>query len=256
MTNCFGRHDDAATPSEGADARAARERVERDAPNDERARSIACLAHDFNNLLTVVMGNLSALQLRIDADLAERYADPAMRACRRGADIARRLTDLALRGEAAPSGVGDGARVCLQTPEAARDDRDGAERPERRELVLIVAGDDDARAARRRELVEEGFGVLEARDAREAQALLAAVHEIGAVVLDAPPGDATGCAIADRTRDVRPDVAIVLIARASDPPAIAGRGTEGAVVLMAPVTRAELVRAIARGRAAPAPKTW
>jgi hypothetical protein len=255
VTNCFGRDDDAATPSDAPDAPAARQIVALGAVSDALARSIACLAHDFNNVLTIVMGNLSALEPHVDADLADRHVDPAMRACRRAADIARRLTELALPSGIESNDAGDDTRVCLLTPPVERGGRDTAHSPERRELVLIVGGDDETRGAHRRDLVEDGFGVLEARDASEAQALLAAIEEIGAVVLDAPPGDAMGRAVADRAREVRPDVAIVSIARASEPPSLSDGVIEGAVVVTAPVTRAELTQAIARGRHAHAPRT-
>ena len=241
--------DGAAAHSDGRDARATRTIVELRAANDTLMRSITRLAHDFNNVLTVLMGHLSALEPQVDADLVERHVDPAMRACRRGADIARSLTDLAQRPAVEPGDVGDGARVCLLTPAAAGNGRDGAHPPERRELVLIVGGDDHVRAARRAELVADDFGVIEARDASEAQALLVAVEEIRAVVLDvSSPGDATGSDVADRAREARPDVAIVLIARAAEPQPLA----DSAVVLTAPVTPADLARAIARGRAAQA----
>src|SRR5439155_24591 len=38
------------------------------------------LAHDFNNLLTVVVGNLRSLKNEVDANLAEEYIEPAIRA--------------------------------------------------------------------------------------------------------------------------------------------------------------------------------
>jgi len=49
------------------------------------------LAHDFNNLLTVIVGSLSSLKDRIDAELVGDYVAPAVRASHRGADITRRL---------------------------------------------------------------------------------------------------------------------------------------------------------------------
>jgi hypothetical protein len=254
VTNCFGADDDAARRSEDSRARAGEQPADRSAPHDERASSIACLAHDFNNLLTIVVTHLSALQTRVDTELAERHVDPAMRACRRGADIAKSLAEFALRSVVAPGDAG--AEVCLlpQPAEPARRDHVGPS--ERREVVLIVGGDDAARSARRRDLVDDGFGVLEARDICEAEALLAAIEEIGAVVLDATsPGDAMERDASARARDVRRDVAIVLIAPVSDAPVLGPREVDGAIVLAAPVSRAELAGAIARGRASEASGT-
>jgi len=55
------------------------------------------LAHDFNNLLTVVVGNLRSLKNEVDANLAEEYIEPAIRAGDRGVDITRRLLAFARR---------------------------------------------------------------------------------------------------------------------------------------------------------------
>ena len=233
MTNCFGREDDdTLIPSENE------ARAEHDASHDARTRSIACLAHELNNLLTIAMGQLSALQMRVDTELAERHVDPAIRACRRGGDVARRLAELALHACVEPREIGDVPLL----PQAASPDV--APASEYRDVVLIVGGDDGARAARRRDLVDEGFGVLEARDAGEAEALLAAIEEIGAVVL--VTGDATTREAVDRAHGARPELAVVRVARAGDAPAVAD-----GVVLPAAVSGAELARAIAHALASP-----
>ncbi|MEX3009103.1 PAS-domain containing protein [Hoeflea sp. TYP-13] len=61
-------------------------------------RMAAGIAHDFNNLLTIVLGNLSPLQDRLqDGELSKEYLDPAVGAARRGALLTERLLTLTRR---------------------------------------------------------------------------------------------------------------------------------------------------------------
>lgn len=56
------------------------------------------LAHDFNNILTVVIGNLDALvQARAQDAATAEYAQPALDAARRGAELVRALLSFARR---------------------------------------------------------------------------------------------------------------------------------------------------------------
>jgi PAS domain S-box-containing protein len=50
------------------------------------------IAHDFNNLLTVILGNIEFLEDMVDADPTARiYAETALKAAERGADLTHRL---------------------------------------------------------------------------------------------------------------------------------------------------------------------
>ena len=49
------------------------------------------IAHDFNNLLTVIVGNLSLLEARIDDDGHARLVTAALAAAARGAELTRQL---------------------------------------------------------------------------------------------------------------------------------------------------------------------
>ncbi len=63
------------------------------------------LAHDFNNLLTIIIGNLSALQDRLDGGPGAEYVDPSLQAARRGAELIRRLLTFSRRQTLEPSAV-------------------------------------------------------------------------------------------------------------------------------------------------------
>jgi PAS domain S-box-containing protein len=354
------------------------------------------LAHDFNNLLTVVVGNLRSLKGAVDADLAEEYIEPAIRAGHRGVDITRRLLAFARRqpleplavdvqqiisrtvallrmslsrsiaiscesddGEPWPaladpnqlesalvnlalnardampnggsltfrvanrtlaegtvfaghavggayvqidvadtgigidagtasrafepffttkpfglgSGLGlsmvygfvkqsgghiriaselrKGTCVSFLLPRAegpAPLDGPTEDRPRGRgdrELVLLVEDSDAVRLVIRRELLELGYHVIEARDGLEAEGLLQSVSDIGVLVSDVVmPGGVSGRALALMARQMRPDIRIVLIsgfehAEDGEEPALAGVAWLGK-----PFEREQLRRAI------------
>jgi PAS domain S-box-containing protein len=354
------------------------------------------LAHDFNNLLTVVVGNLRSLKGAVDADLAEEYIEPAIRAGHRGVDITRRLLAFARRqpleplavdvqqiisrtvallrmslsrsiaiscesddGEPWPaladpnqlesalvnlalnardampnggsltfrvanrtlaegtvfaghavggayvqidvadtgigidagtasrafepffttkpfglgSGLGlsmvygfvkqsgghiriaselrKGTCVSFLLPRAegpAPLDGPTEDRPRGRgdrELVLLVEDSDAVRLVIRRELLELGYHVIEARDGLEAEGLLQSVSDIGVLVSDVVmPGGVSGRALALMARHMRPDIRIVLIsgfehAEDGEEPALAGVAWLGK-----PFEREQLRRAI------------
>ena len=69
------------------------------------------LAHDFNNLLTIIIGNLSALQQRLDGGPGAEFVDPSLQAARRGAELIRRLLTFSRRQTLEPSAVEVGALV-------------------------------------------------------------------------------------------------------------------------------------------------
>jgi PAS domain S-box-containing protein len=69
------------------------------------------LAHDFNNLLTIIIGNLSALQGRLDGGPGAEHVDPALQAARRGAELIRRLLTFSRRQTLEPTAVEIGVLV-------------------------------------------------------------------------------------------------------------------------------------------------
>ena len=355
------------------------------------------LAHDFNNLLTVVVGNLRSLKNEVDADLAEEYIEPAIRAGDRGVDITRRLLAFArrqpleaiavnvahivtrtaelLRGslpstiaitcsvEASPwsamsdpnqlesalvnlalnardamprggtltmgvanqtfpagalfgdhpvtgefvnigvtdtgtgidpatlsrafepffttkpfgigsglglsmvygfvkqsgghirivSEVGKGTCVSFLLPRAHRIpqvDTPAQERPRSRgrgELVLLVEDNDDVRLVIRRDLLELGYNVIEARDGVEADGLLKTVPDIKVLVSDViMPGGLTGPALAARAREERPEIRIVLITGYVDGEDGQAPRPENVELLRKPLEKEQLARAIDR----------
>jgi CheY-like chemotaxis protein len=114
-----------------------------------------------------------------------------------------------------------------------------------RELVLLVEDSDAVRLVIRRELLELGYHVIEARDGLEAEGLLQSVSDIGVLVSDVVmPGGVSGRALALMARQMRPDIRIVLIsgfehAEDGEEPALAGVAWLGK-----PFEREQLRRAI------------
>jgi PAS domain S-box-containing protein len=360
------------------------------------------LAHDFNNLLTIIVGNLGALNERVDGETAEEYVAPAVRASHRGVDITRRLlafarqqslepspvdvsaaiaataqllrrslpssiaidcsaagpgwpalvdpaqlenaiVNLALNArDAMPEGgvlafatayervgddariapgeyvsitvsdsgagiapeilsrvfepffttkpfgsgsglglsmvfgfvrqsrgdirivseVGKGTSVTLFLPRAedvvsvvpvvsaarAGDRGDGAAAAGRDQLVLLVEDDPDVRHAVRRQLVELGYQVLEARDGEDARALLAAAAPISALVSDVVmPGAVNGLGLAAEARQLIPGIRIVLMSGFTNF-ASSGHGWfDEKQVLRKPFDKEELARALLQG---------
>jgi PAS domain S-box-containing protein len=157
------------------------------------------------------------------------------------------------------SDVGKGTRVTLLLPRASGTVSAVAPAEELAvvggsdELVLLVEDDHDVRHAVRRQLLELGYRVLEARDGDDAEALLESASEIAILVSDIMmPGSLDGLTLAERARRALPNVKIVLIsgsARFSD---YAERHDwlDESMILHKPFGRDDLARALAR-RVAP-----
>ncbi len=149
------------------------------------------------------------------------------------------------------SEVGAGTRVSFLLPRAeaeatAPSGAPGEERSRPRgrgELVLLVEHNDDARIAIRRELLELGYNVIEARNGVEADGLLQAVPDIKVLVSDVAASDGvTGRALAGRAREARPAIKVVLIDELAAPADSAPLG--GVMCLRKPFGREQLMRAI------------
>ena len=147
--------------------------------------------------------------------------------------------------------VGAGTCVSLLLPRAdsaadiAACGNDGPHPRNAGELILLVESDDDTRIAIRRDLLELGYTVIEARDGVEAEGLLRTIADVRVLVADAAmPGGVPGQALAALARQQRPDLKIVLIG---------GGETEGAglskgdlACLHKPVEKGDVMRVIER----------
>jgi signal transduction histidine kinase/CheY-like chemotaxis protein len=111
------------------------------------------------------------------------------------------------------------------------------------ELVLLVEDDDDVRLLIRRQLLELGYKVLEARDGAEGQALLRSIPEIAVLVSDViMPGSIDGTALARTARAMAARTRIVLISGFSPDGAQAAEWP----TLHKPFSKEQLARAIQR----------
>lgn len=134
-------------------------------------------------------------------------------------------------------------------PEPAPAERMPDSPPGRGELVLLVEDDDDVRRLVRRQLVDLGFGVLEARAGAEAAGLLAAVDDIEILVSDIiMPGGMDGWTLAETARRNRPELQVILISGYSGPTDPAQRKADGVPILRKPFGQADLAAALRAGR--------
>jgi CheY-like chemotaxis protein len=97
----------------------------------------------------------------------------------------------------------------------------------------------------RRQLLELGYQVLEARDADDARSLLTSVPEVAALVSDVVmPGATNGVGLADAARRLVPGIKIVLITGYAGP-ALGGHDWfDERLVLRKPFGKEELARAL------------
>ena len=117
------------------------------------------------------------------------------------------------------------------------------------QLVLLVEDHDDVRLAVRRQLLELGYQVLEARDGEDARSLLAAGAGISALVSDiVMPGALDGVDLAQQARQLIPGIKIVLISGFTD--ALPGDrgGHDSPLVLRKPFHKDQLARALQGAR--------
>ena len=99
----------------------------------------------------------------------------------------------------------------------------------------------------RRDLLELGYNVIEARDGVEADGLLKTVPDIKVLVSDViMPGGLTGPALAARAREERPEIRIVLITGYVDGEDGQAPRPENVELLRKPLEKEQLARAIDR----------
>jgi PAS domain S-box-containing protein len=119
------------------------------------------------------------------------------------------------------------------------------------ELVLLVEDDPEVRRSVRRQLLELGYRVLEARDGDDAEVLLQSAPEISIMVSDViMPGSKNGLALADRVRRAMPGLRIVLISGSTmiSDYVHDHDWLNESMVLHKPFGREELARALARNK--------
>jgi CheY-like chemotaxis protein len=134
------------------------------------------------------------------------------------------------------------------------------------QLALLVEDHDEVRQTVRRQLLELGYQVLEARDADDARALLAAVPDVAVLVSDIimprrtnegddvaqrPPNGvaerkepANGIGLADHARRLVPGIRIVLMSGFGHWPASGYDWFDERAVLRKPFGKEELTRAL------------
>src|SRR5262249_34456553 len=113
-------------------------------------------------------------------------------------------------------------------------------------LVLLVEDHEDVRQAVRRQLLELGYQVLEARDGEDAQSLLS-VPDLSVLVSDIiMSGSVNGLALADQARRLVPGIKIVLISGFAQFLSSGYDWFDEKLVLRKPFGKAELARALSR----------
>jgi signal transduction histidine kinase len=153
---------------------------------------------------------------------------------------------------AVESEVGRGTTITLRLPRAEGAVAAPVEHPEvvppgagAGKLVLLVEDQEDVRQTLRRQLLELGYRVLEARDGDDAHALLSAVPEVAALVSDVVmPGATNGVGLADRARRLVPGIKIVLITGFAGPPPAGYDWFDEKRVLRKPFGKDALARAL------------
>jgi PAS domain S-box-containing protein len=112
-------------------------------------------------------------------------------------------------------------------------------------LALLVDDNEDVRQTVRRQLLDLGYQVLEARDADDARALLSTVADVAILVTDViMPGKVGGLDLADEARKLVPGIQVVLMSGFTNWSAKGYDWFEEGLLLRKPFGREELTRAI------------
>jgi CheY-like chemotaxis protein/anti-sigma regulatory factor (Ser/Thr protein kinase) len=155
------------------------------------------------------------------------------------------------------SELGQGTSVSLLLPRAPADAPRAVDSAEptpaianHGELVLLVEDHDDVREAVRRQLLELGYQVLEARDGDDARSLLAAVPGVSILVSDVvmPGGQDGGLGLIDHARQQLPGLRTLLISGFASFSAAGYEWFDEKLVLHKPFDREQLARALERAK--------
>jgi CheY-like chemotaxis protein len=147
--------------------------------------------------------------------------------------------------------VGKGTRVSILLPRAAELGEVATAAPPAVEVVgqgrlaLLVEDHEEVRQTVRRQLLDLGFQVLEARDAEDARSLLSSVADVAVLVADViMPGKVGGLGLADEARKLVPGIQVVLMSGFTNLSAKGYDWFDEALLLRKPFGREELMRAI------------
>jgi|HubBroStandDraft_3_1064219.scaffolds.fasta_scaffold223154_1 two-component system cell cycle sensor histidine kinase/response regulator CckA len=114
-----------------------------------------------------------------------------------------------------------------------------------KETILVVEDGDAVRNLVCLMLVQNGYGVLEARDGREALRVCEAHPEpIQLVLTDLVMPNMKGVDLAERLRRARPDLRILLMSGYADEPVVQRLGRDSVAFLPKPFTSVELVEKV------------
>jgi len=140
------------------------------------------------------------------------------------------------------STVGVGTRVELYLSRAAAEKVDGAREEEEvapdapKVRVLLVDDDAEVRTVTAAYLTEMGHRVVEAADGASALDILKADDQLDILIADFAMPGMTGTDLADRAREIRPALGVMLVTGYADPK----RMPDGYLMLHKPFTRADL----------------
>jgi len=140
------------------------------------------------------------------------------------------------------STVGVGTRVELYLSRAAAEKMDGAREEEvvapdaPKVRVLLVDDDAEVRTVTAAYLTEMGHRVVEAADGASALDILKADDQLDILIADFAMPGMTGTDLADRAREIRPALGVMLVTGYADPK----RMPDGYLMLHKPFTRADL----------------
>ncbi|NBJ10478.1 response regulator [Microvirga arsenatis] len=140
------------------------------------------------------------------------------------------------------STVGVGTRVELYLSRAAAEKVDGAREEEvvapdaPKVRVLLVDDDAEVRTVTAAYLTEMGHRVVEAADGASALDILKADDQLDILIADFAMPGMTGTDLADRAREIRPALGVMLVTGYADPK----RMPDGYLMLHKPFTRADL----------------
>jgi CheY-like chemotaxis protein len=164
------------------------------APDEPASNEFKQATHELNNLVAVLLGHVDALSRVIGEDPGlRRHVDALTEALRRSENVARKLSLIAGGGEAGP------------TPEATKEALRGTE------TVLLVDDEASLRTVTARFLGMNGYKVLEAGDAKEAQIVFNQSPRIDVVVTDAMMGEMSGFDLARALKVRAPALKVLFV---------------------------------------------
>ena len=211
------------------------------------------LGHEFNNLLMNVQGNISLMLLETDSDHPNYKRLKSMeQSVQKGAEVTRRLLDLAQRGGNGASEnnlmstLGKHPEVQPVPPVEVPGKVGPAETPLATRTILIVDDEEMILNVGKKMLEKMSHNVIAANSGKEAIKLFEADrHGIDLVVLDMIMPEMGGRETFERIREINPDVKVLIAsgyAQGENTAEILERGGSG--FIQKPFTMKELAQKI------------